>query len=118
MVDGIVAEACDNYIALTMDEDVGNDHIIVRRGTIHASTATTWDRIVEEIRAVAMPRSARARWKRLATRISVSRYKWHAMRRESFKPPSSSGTRNYRQRRETGGSPASLRSRRRGMRLV
>lgn len=59
MVDAIVAEACDNYVALTMDEVFGNAHIIVRPSTIHASIATTRDKIVEEIRAVEMPCSAR-----------------------------------------------------------
>jgi hypothetical protein len=42
-----------------MDEVFGNAHIIVRPRTIHASIATTRDRIVEEIRAVEMPHSAR-----------------------------------------------------------
>lgn len=60
MVDATVAEACDNYVALTMDEVFGNSHIIVRPGTIHASTASTRDKIVEEIRAIEMPLSARS----------------------------------------------------------
>lgn len=59
MVDATVAEACDNYVALTMDEVFGNSHIIVRPGTIHASIASTRDKIVEEIRAVEMPQSSR-----------------------------------------------------------
>ena len=59
MVDAIVAEACGNSIALTMDEVFGKSHIIVRPVTIHASIATTRDKIVEEMRAVEMPQSAR-----------------------------------------------------------
>jgi hypothetical protein len=35
MVDAIVAEARDNYVALTMNEVFGNTHIILRPGTIH-----------------------------------------------------------------------------------
>lgn len=59
MVDAIVAEACDHYVALTMSEVFGNTHLIVRPGTIHAAITITRDRIVEEIRAVEMPHSAR-----------------------------------------------------------
>lgn len=60
MVDAIVAEACDNYVALTMDEIFGISHIIVRPGRIHASVSSTRDKIVEEIRTVEMPHSARS----------------------------------------------------------
>jgi hypothetical protein len=59
MVDAIITEACDNCVALTMDEVFGNTHIIVRPETVHASISTTRDRILEEIRAVEMPHSAR-----------------------------------------------------------
>ena len=59
-VDATVAEACDNYVALTMDEVFGNTHIIVRPGTIHAPIGTTRDQIVKEIREVEMPHSSRA----------------------------------------------------------
>jgi hypothetical protein len=60
MVDAIITEACDNCVALTMDEVFGNNtYIIVRPETVHASIATTRDRILEEIRAVEMPHSAR-----------------------------------------------------------
>ena len=59
VVNAIVTEASDNCVALTMDEVFGNTHIIVRPETVHASIATTRDRIVEEIRAVNMPHSAR-----------------------------------------------------------
>jgi hypothetical protein len=59
MVDAVVREVCDNCVALSMDEVFGNSHIIVRPGTIHASIATTRDRIMEEICTVKMPFSAR-----------------------------------------------------------
>lgn len=59
MVEAIVREACDNCVALSMDEVFGNAHIIVRPRTIHASIATTRDRILTEVRAVKMPPSAR-----------------------------------------------------------
>jgi hypothetical protein len=59
MVDAIVDQACDHYVALTMDEVFGNTHLIVRPDSIHASIASTRDKIVEEIRAVEMPHSAR-----------------------------------------------------------
>ncbi len=59
VVNAIVTEASDNCVALTMDEVFGNTHIIVRPETVHAPIADTRDRIVEEIRAVNMPHSAR-----------------------------------------------------------
>jgi hypothetical protein len=59
MVDAIVAEACDHYVALTMDEVFGNTHLIVRPDTIHAPIASTREKIVKEIRAVEMSQSAR-----------------------------------------------------------
>jgi len=59
-VDAVVTEASDNCVALTMREVFGNTHIIVRPGTVHASIATARTRIVEEIRALRMPDSARS----------------------------------------------------------
>jgi hypothetical protein len=60
MVDAVVTEASDSCVALTMHEVFGNTHIIVRPGTVHASTATAREKIVEEIRAVKMPDSVRS----------------------------------------------------------
>lgn len=59
MVEATVTEAGDSCVALSMDGVFGNTHIIVRPETIHASIAITRDRIVEEMRAVRMPHSAR-----------------------------------------------------------
>ena len=59
-VDAIVTEACDHCVALAMDEVFGNSHVIVRPEMIHNSIAMTRERIVQEIRSVRMPRSARS----------------------------------------------------------
>jgi len=78
-VDAIVTEACDDCVALAMNEVFGNTHVIVRPETIHASVAITRDRIVEEIGAVGMSHSARVAVEAIINKhlgVQPSRTEW------------------------------------------